>query len=370
VPQFLRLRECGDRDGADRLVASVAGLSLVIFSAVAGCLALAKQPVLGVVTAGFSVEKAELTREFYLILLPCILIQGWTALIGQLINARERFALVALAPVLRPLAVIAFLALPAASANPLALALGYLLGSLLEAAVVWPAAMRAGIPTRPRWHGLDASVRAVLREFRLVAVSSLIVAAIPLADQYLAALLESGSVAALNYGGKIAGLVTALGAAPLAIAILPQFSSYAGRGEWKGLRSVLVHWTVLAVVGGTLVAAVAAAYSEPIIRLLFERGQFSSTETAIVARVQAYYILQTPFYLCGVLFGRAMIVLQNGRLLVVFSALSLAVNVLASLVFMRWLGVAGIAAAISLGLAVGSVSCGYAVFSSLRRRGA
>jgi putative peptidoglycan lipid II flippase len=245
---------------------------------VAGCLALAQQPILRVMTVGFSPEKAELTREFYLILLPSILVHGWTALIGQLINACERFALVALAPILRPLAVIAVLALPTARANPLAL--GYLLGSLSEAAVVWLLAMGTGIPTRPRWHGLDVSVRAVLREFKPVAVSALIVAMIPLADQYLAAGLASGSVAALNY--EVAGLVTALGAAPLAIAILPQFSSYAGRGDWKRLRSVLVHWTVLAVVGGTLVAVVAAAYSKPIIRLLFERGQFSSVETAIV----------------------------------------------------------------------------------------
>ena len=85
------------------------------------------------------------------------------------------------------------------------------------------------------------------------------------------------------------------------------------------------------------------ALSEPLVRLLFERGAFTGEDTRIVAFVQIFSLLQIPFYLLGIIYVRAISALQRNTLLMWGSAISLILNVVMNLILMRYIGVAGIA---------------------------
>jgi len=366
MPQLIKTREGGDGAAADRLAANMAAIAVGLFALIMVVLALTDGPVTRLLASGFSAEKAALTRSFYLALLPIIVIQGWSIFMGGLINARQRFALVAAVPVLRPIAVIILVLSPAASEHPTVLVWGYLVGAIFEAGAIGVTAIHLKIPVLPRWHGIDRPTRKVLHEFGPLAAGFLIMGSAVIADQYLASLLAPGSVAALSYGNKLVTLLLGLGASPLGVVVLPHFSVQAGRSQWRELRATLFQWGGVVVAVGAPLALAGILYSEPIVRLLFQRGAFSADDTVLVARVQAFLLLQIPFYLPGILCNRVLMALQESRLVTIVSLAYVATNVATSLLLLRSQGVLGIALGISLGYVVAVSLQVYFVISRLK----
>jgi putative peptidoglycan lipid II flippase len=108
------------------------------------------------------------------------------------------------------------------------------------------------------------------------------------------------------------------------------------------------------------------AFSRPLIRILFQRGAFTSFDTDIVSRVQACYALQIPFYVLSILFVRFISSVRRNDLLMYAAAMNLIVDITMNLVLMRIWGVAGIALSTSIVMFVSLVFlslCSYRLFS-------
>ncbi|NJM45608.1 MAG: hypothetical protein HC860_05050 [Alkalinema sp. RU_4_3] len=71
-----------------------------------------------------------------------------------------------------------------------------------------------------------------------------------------------------------------------------------------------------------------------------------------MAQVQAAFALQIPFHLCGIITVRLLSAAKANQVMLYSALISLTVNVVLNLLFMRWWGVAGIAL---------STSCVYIV---------
>jgi putative peptidoglycan lipid II flippase len=214
------------------------------------------------------------------------------------------------------------------------------------------------MPFRLRWNGLDSEVRSVLQQYAPMLAGSFLMCSTTVVDQAMAAMLPSGSVAALSYGYKIVGLIVAIGATALTTAALPYFSHMATEQDWAGCRHTLTRYTAL-VLGITMPLMLALiAFSHPLIRLVFQRGAFNALDTDLVSRVQQCYFIQIPFYMCGMLFVRFLSSIRRNDVLMYGSAISLTLDVSLNFILMRKMGIAGIALSTSLVLFVSFVYLG------------
>ena len=93
---------------------------------------------------------------------------------------------------------------------------------------------------------------------------------------------------------------------------------------------------------------VLAIFSEPLVRLVFERGAFTPETTAAVSEVQRWLLPQIPFYVLVMVGYRLLSALDGNALVLRIGALNLLMNVGGNLVFMHWFGVKGIAMSTSL----------------------
>ena len=125
-------------------------------------------------------------------------------------------------------------------------------------------------------------------------------------DQFYAASLGAGSIATLGYANRILSLILGLAAIAVARATLPVFSqSRPDCGE--DLHNVVKYWTRLMFIGGGGVMLIGYVLAPWAVKLLFERGQFTASDTRIVADVLRYSLPQLPFYFsCMVLVSYAL----------------------------------------------------------------
>jgi putative peptidoglycan lipid II flippase len=211
---------------------------------------------------------------------------------------------------------------------------------------------------------LRAAIARVRAQYLPAVAGALLMSATSVIDQTMATWLPSGSVSMLGYGTKLSAVMMSVGAIALSTTLLPRLSELVAREDWRAIRQ-LERRVATVILGLTIPATIVLLLaSEPIVRLVFQRGAFTSVETSMVARVQSAYMLQLPVHLLGILYVRLISALHANRLLTIGSAINLGVNVLLNLLFMRWFGVVGIALSTA---GVYAVSCVFLAIAAHRR---
>ncbi len=169
-----------------------------------------------------------------------------------------------------------------------------------------------------------------------------------LVDQSMAAMLGPGSVSVLNYGNKISSVVVTIGAMAVSTAVLPQFSRMVAAGLWANVRNTIKTYTRLIFFITIPLSFIMILTSQALVSLLFQKGAFTASDTLQVASVQSLYILQLPFYVCGMLFVRLISAFKANHILMWGTAISFVLNISLDYLFMKRLGVPGIALSTSV----------------------
>jgi len=361
IPTYVQVREDQGDQTADRLFSGVTVWSLGLLAAIAALLGVLSGSLLPVLASGFSGEKLALTRSLFILFLPLIVLSGIATLWSSLLNARKRFVISALAPIMPPLAALAGLFAAGRALGIFALAIGIMAGTVLQGLVLAAALKQEDIRLRPRWQGMTPELRRVLDQYLPMVAGALLMSMTGVVDQGMAAMLDPGSVAALSYGTKIVTFVVGLGMMAIGTAILPHFSQMAGAKDWQAIRHTVRTYARMILLLCVPATVLLVLLAEPMISVLFERGAFVRQDVQLVGRVLAFASLQVPFYLLGILYVRLISSLQRNTLLLWGAAISLPLDVVLNLVFMRWMGVAGIALSTSI---VMVVSCCYLFLSA------
>ena len=342
-----------------QLASHVLAAAAALLTLVALIAALFSWSALHLLAAGFPAARLRVTQTLLFFMLPILPLSVVTATFRTILNAEEHFALPALAPLMTPVAIVAAIYSMAGSR---ALAVGTTAGALLEVAILSAALWRLGMFVVPRWSGMSEALRRVFSGYTPVACSYLILGGSSLIDQTLAATLGSGSVSALNYGTRLVGVILSIGSSSLATAILPRFSKLAAADRWQELRGAFRSVAALSLGISIPLTLLLALLSQPLVRVLFQRGAFTAAVSQLVGNVQAFSLLQIPFSVLLVLAVRMVSSLKVNRLLLHLAVVSLIANALFDLLLMRWLGVAGIALSTSLVHATGLAFLVWALF--------
>ena len=179
-------------------------------------------------------------------------------------------------------------------------------------------------------------------------MAGLLSSGVILVDQSMAAMLEPGSVAALSYGGRIVSVIVSLTTVSLSTAVMPYLSRMVAAQDWKGCRSTLHTYSWIVTCATLPLVVIMVMFSGAIVRLLYQRGNFTAADTLLVSRVQAMYALQLVFTGVGMLYGRMLVAMRRTDLIMASAALNLVLDVVLNILCMRRFGVAGIALATSL----------------------
>lgn len=101
--------------------------------------------------------------------------------------------------------------------------------------------------------------------------------------------LQEGALGAVTYAQRLYQFPLGVLVLSLATAALPTFSRLAGREEWTQWGGEVSQALRLAIFEGVLAGAMMVVLAEPIVRLLFEYGDFGAADTARVGNILPLY---------------------------------------------------------------------------------
>lgn len=348
IPEYIRVRDQEGPVAAQNIFSSAMVYCIILILIITVLVALAAPLILPVVASGFREGKLILTQNLFYWLLPIIVIQTLIINWSAVMNAGGRFALAAIAPATLPLSIMITLVLKGEQWGIFSLVAGTLIGFVTGAVLIGFVLRGQGFQLRPKLDRNNPNLRTMMRQFVPIVTGVFLMSSTTLVDQTMAAMLQAGSVAVLSYGSKLVSMGLGLTAASIGTAAFPYFSRQVAQKDWLSLSQTLrfyLRWIFIITVPVMLLVFL---FSEPIIRLLYQRGAFSPQDTHFVAQVQALFVLQVPFYIGGILLVRVISSLQSNQVLMWGSGFNLVVKIVLNYVFVRWIGVAGIALSTSL----------------------
>ncbi len=347
LPLFVRHLDAGRKARAWGVFAIV-GLLLGGISLLAtGAIVFGAETVAGFLAPGFDAETVALTASLVRWVAWAGVILAFSVLTSLALNGYRRFALPASGDLLLKLGPPICVVLLAAQLEIHALALGLLIGASGRIGL-----HLIGLAKELRFLGRGSrEMRSDLDQVLHLA-APIVVAVIAsqvgeFADNYFASKTGEGGVAARTFGRKIAELPLLLVPYALSIVALPHFSALAARGDRDGLFGTLGDILRGLALLFTLLAVATVTLSEPIVRLLFERGAFDASASAATAGALVFYgaglvpmafeAILMPFYFS----------MHDTRTPVIAHVAGVGTQVLLSALLWQPMGIGGIALALA-----------------------
>src|ERR687896_734737 len=296
VPVFTELLEKGERARAWRVASSLVWLLLLGLTPVTALFVLAAPWVMSLF--GYRGEDGELAVTLARILFPIVVLLGVSGVIVGILNSYEHFTVPALTPVAWNLAIIAGLVIgvPQAASEKSELyvyAGSIVVGTLIQ--LLLPVPWLAGLDGRLRV-AIDWRDPAVKRVFVLMLPVTLGLGLIninALIGSFFAARYIDRTIApsAIDAAFRIYMVPQGMFSVAVATVLFPALARLAARRDDEAFRSTVglgLRQIALLLVPASVAFAVLA---EPIVRLLYERGEFGPRETDVVAGALAAFSL-------------------------------------------------------------------------------
>jgi putative peptidoglycan lipid II flippase len=213
------------------------------------------------------------------------------------------------------------------------LAIGTILGALGHLLIQIPSLRQE----RPRYHPIlllnDEGVRQVLRLMgpRVLGLSFSYLN--PIATAFLTRPLTAASVVALERAFRITLMPYSIVGQALGVAAFPTLSTLSAQQDWPAMRQLIGAALRSILFFGLPLAALLMVLRQPLVAMLFERGEFSAEDTFLVSWGLLFYAIALIALAALEIISRAFYALQDTTTPVVAGIVQLPLMALLSALF-------------------------------------
>jgi putative peptidoglycan lipid II flippase len=360
IPVFTEYVTRRSRIDTLRMLRAVTGVMLLILGTLTLLGILAAPWVVRIMAPGFFATPAvgELTVRLARLMFPYLFLVGLAALVMGVLNAHRHFLLPALSPVALNVGIIigALVLAPRLAEPVVGLALGVLLGGAGQLLLQLPWLAARGLLTAPRLALGHPAVRRILGLMAPVVIGQSATHIGTVINTIVASFLAKGSVSYLYYADRLVEFPLGVFGVAVATAVLPTLSEQGARQDKPALRETLSFSLRLATFVSMPAAVGLFVLSEPIVRVLYERGHFGPTETAGTAAAVAMYALGIVGSTTAKISAQAFFALGDTRTPVKVSVGAMALNCTMAALLARPLGHVGLALAIAVAATANAIA--------------
>src|SRR5271157_3349225 len=292
VPFFASLESSQDEKELWRGFSYVANILFLGLGAIAVVGVVASPWIIHGIAPGFTPQEValatQLSRWLFLIIIPA----GIGEVLRSFLLSRHYFALSTASGLIRNVTSIVVILLGFHRYGPQSIFLGYMGGYLLQLFVL---GFQILISFRPRYSLMLTASGESFSNLRGAGTAQLTAAiawqGVVVVERIIASFLPAGTLTALSYGFKIQGSITELLGGSVGTAALPALSRAVARKDHEEEQATFRETLRISMVLLSPMAVFCLLLNQPIIRLFFQRGNFTPEATRIMAMILFYYSL-------------------------------------------------------------------------------
>jgi putative peptidoglycan lipid II flippase len=372
VPTFTRRLTTEGKVSAWRLGNHVVNALVVVTGTLVLLGILFAEPLVRIFTSAQfeqSPGQLALTIQLARIMLPALTVIALAAALMGMLHSLRHYFVPALSPAMFNVVTIASAfavvpLMPAFGLEPIVgIAIGTLLGGVAQLALQVPTLYREGFRYRPRLDWRDEGLRRVLL---LMGPGTMGLSATQInifVNTLLATGAGIGAVSWLNYAFRLMYLPIGVFGVSIATVVLPAVSRHIAEGDHGRVRTTIADGLSLMFMLNMPATIGLIVLATPIVRVIFERGQFSAADTAATAAALQFYALGLLAYSVVRIVSPTFYALGRSRTPVIVSVMTVGVNAVLNVTLVGVLGFRGLA----LGTSIAAVFNAVTLLVLLRR---
>jgi putative peptidoglycan lipid II flippase len=367
VPVFLELRERGEEEEAWRVAGMVIWTTAVVLGGISALFVLLAPLLVPLLMVGTSNVNSDLVVSLTRWLFPIVVLMGLTGVVTGILNSQRIFGVPAFAPVIWNLVIIAALVGFARHGSlehrAHAYAVGILVATVVQFLIPLPLLRGSGGGLAFRLGFGNEHVRRVLRLMIPVSLGLGLINVNLTLDTVIATHHSSSAAGDLGFAFRLFMLPQGLFSVAVSTVLFPELARAAGGRDLAEVSRIVARGVRAIVFLLLPAAAISIALASPLVRLLYQHGQFDAGDTRRVAATLVTFSLGLVANGLSLLLTRAFFSLQEPRVPTQVAVINLALNLVLDLALLRF-GAAGIA----LATAVVTTFNAVALAVLLRRR--
>ncbi|MGE5281726.1 MAG: murein biosynthesis integral membrane protein MurJ [Chloroflexota bacterium] len=353
VPIFTEQLERKNYREAFRLASTLLLLVTVVLGAITALFVLLAPVVMPLFAPGFEGEILDLTVTLSQVLFPILILLGVSGVVVGILNSYDRFGAFAISPFFWNVTIIAVVVALAPAFHGqnriYAYAIGILAGTVVQLAI--PAFDLRNTPFKFEWsfEWRNPDVRRVLLLMLPVTISLGLINFNMLINSLFGSLVSEQSPAAIDKAFRVYQLPQGVFSVAIATVLFPTLARFAARGKMDDLRATMANGMRQILFVLVPAAAAVLVLSEPMIRLVYQRGEFTPEQTTLVATALFWFAFSLPTNGLYLLQTRTFFSLQRPWMATGLAAFDLIVSALGALALYKPFGTGGIVAGTGIG---------------------
>jgi murein biosynthesis integral membrane protein MurJ len=350
TPVFLAAREGSEKKEVQELISNVS--TVVIVGEVVACTVLffAVPYCLPMIATNVNDNLGRI-HELTILALPILFFSGFLILGNAILNALGKFVVSSMAQLVVPIIAILSVVILGEQYGVQMAMLGMVVGQLINLLIVQLNISKYGYSLVPNYATWSFSLLADLKsQYLPLVASAFFVSVAVLVNTLLAMSLPEGAVSIFNLGNKVVLLITGLVGAAVSTVMLPYFSKLIAQDYVSAARRELSVFLLVVTFLSVPISVALFVWAPQIVGMLFTDGNFGAENLNMVAKVMQFAVIQVPFFACNILLLKFATATRHVQAILIVALLGLIINIGASLLFMNYMGVAGIALGASLAL--------------------
>lgn len=363
IPMFTEIEKSKSREDALKFTSNVITLVALVSIVIMVLGVIFTEPLVKMFAIGFEGERLRLTTQFTRLFMLGIGCVGITYIVKSYLEINNRFVVTGLMPLPYNTLILISIVLSVKYGTK-TLAVGTFIALISQLLVQLPFAFKEGFRYKPTLNLKDENLKRMATLIAPIILGASVTQLNTLIDRNLASTLAEGSLSAMNYAYKLNIFVTGLFIASITSVVYPLFARLTSENNIEKLKDSVATSinSVLLIIMPVSIGALVLA--EPIVTVLFERGEFKHEDTLVTAGVLACYAVGMLAIGIRDILVRVFYSLKDTKTPMLNSVLCVASNIVLNIALIKYLGVAGLA----LGSSLSAVIAVVFLSISLRRK--
>ncbi len=351
VPVFSELLQKGQRKDALRLASTLFWIMLIGLGAITAVFILGAGLIMPLFTGPtFNGALDAFTVSFSRILFPVVLLLGLNGLLVGVLQSYDHFTIPAISPAVWNIVIIVLLVVLEphfhggyeGGDKVYALAIAVLVATFVQLGMAFAALGRIDFRLQFSidWH--DPRIRQVFALMLPVTIGLGIVNLDQLINSVFGTLVDKEAPRAIDNAFRIYMLPQGLFSVAVATVLFPTLSRMAAIRDAAGMRRAvgigMRQINLLLIPAATFLIVL----TTPIVRLVFERGEFNAHSTHLVSIALFWFAFSLPFGGLNLLLTRTFFAVQRPWIPTRLAAMNIVVDIIVSIGLYKPLGIAGL----------------------------
>ncbi|MDI6734684.1 MAG: murein biosynthesis integral membrane protein MurJ [bacterium] len=297
---------------------------------------------------GLKGQTFDLAINLTKVMAPMVIFLGLMSIFMGVLHSFQHFTIPSLNPFILGTTVIIFIVFLSKNIGIFSLGIGLVVGSGLMCLVSLIVLLKKQVKFSFNLNFRYKEVGEFIHLFIPATVGTTILCSYAIISRMMASPLEEGSIAALDFGYMVMQAPLSTFGLAISTAIFPFIANYAATksyNELVGTMSKGIRMTALIYIP---IALIFMVLCEPIIKLLFERGNFDTYDTMMTSKSLYFYSIGMFGLAINFILLRVFYALNDAVIPMLVTAVGVVVHIIFNFILIKYLAHAGIALSASI----------------------